>query len=281
MLHPQKKGVVKCFWGVFSTFATKMQSMVSISRINIPMVDSTNVFVREMLKEEQTGQVMSVAALPGFTLVVADDQTQGRGQQGNSWETEKGKNLTFSLLCHPDFIPASRQFVLSQCMAVAIWQTLSQYVEGVTVKWPNDIYVEDEKISGTLIECDLQGKSIANCIIGVGININQTMFRSDAPNPTSLKLLTGNEYDREEVLSAVVHHFQEGYEWLQEGREEEVRQLYMKHLYRREGMHRYADVRGEFWAAVAAVEPTGHLQLRFENGNIVRYEFKEVRFLKD
>ena len=255
--------------------------MVSISRINLPTVDSTNSFVRAMLQEEGTGQVVSAAVLPGFTLVVADDQTRGRGQQGNSWETEKGKNLTFSLLCHPDFILAAQQWLLSQCMAVAIQQTLSHYVEGVEVKWPNDIYVGDQKISGTLIECDLQGKHISNCIIGVGININQTVFRSDAPNPTSLQLLTGKEYDREEILSSFLQHFQRFYADLQEGREDSIRQLYMQHLYRREGFHRYRDVRGEFMAEIAEVEPTGHLRLRFEDGNVVRYELKEVQFIKD
>ena len=253
--------------------------MVNISRINLSTVDSTNSFVRAMLQEEGTGHVVSADSLPGFTLVVADDQTKGRGQQGNSWETEKGKNLTFSLLCHPDFILASRQWLLSQCMAVAIQQTLSQYVEGVTVKWPNDIYVGDKKISGTLIECDLQGKHISNCIIGVGININQTVFHSDAPNPTSLQLLTGREHDKEEIISALLMHFQHFYALLQEGQEEIVRQLYMQHLYRREGFHRYRDARGEFMAEIADVEPTGHLRLRFEDGNVVRYELKEVQFI--
>ena len=255
--------------------------MVSISRINLPTVDSTNSFVRAMLQEEGTGHVVSANALPGFTLVVADDQTKGRGQQGNAWETEKGKNLTFSLLCHPDFILASRQWLLSQCMAVSIQQTLAQYVEGVEVKWPNDIYVGAQKISGTLIECDLQGKHISNCIIGVGININQTIFRSDAPNPTSLQLLTGKEHDREEILSSLLNHFQHYYAQLQEGREDAIRQLYMQHLYRREGFHRYRDVRGEFRAEIADVEPTGHLRLRFEDGNVVRYELKEVQFIQD
>ena len=255
--------------------------MEQVARINLPVVDSTNLFVREMLAEESTGRVMSANALAGFTLVVADDQTHGRGQQGNSWETERGKNLTFSLLCHPDFIRPAEQFLLSQCMAVAVREALAQYVEGVEVKWPNDIYVGEEKISGTLIECDLQGKHIANCIIGVGININQTEFRSDAPNPTSLRLLTGREHDREEVLSAIMRGFQRYYGWLQEGRAEALRERYMQHLYRRNGMHRYSDVRGEFMAEIAAIEPTGHMRLRFDNGNVVRYELKEVRFEPD
>lgn len=255
--------------------------MVSVSRINLPTVDSTNTFVRAMLQEEATGQVVSANSSSGFMLVVADDQTKGRGQQGNGWETEKDKNLTFSLLCHPDFILASRQWLISQCMAVSIQQTLSRYVEDVEVKWPNDIYVGDQKISGTLIECDLQGKHIFNCIIGVGININQTVFRSEAPNPTSLQLLTGRPHDREEILSSLMSQFQYYYAQLQEGHEDTIRQLYMQHLYRREGFHRYRDVRGDFLAEIADVEPTGHLRLRSEDGNVVRYELKEVQFIHD
>lgn len=252
-----------------------------VSRINLPTVDSTNTFVHEMLKEEGTDGVISPSDLPGFTLVVADDQTRGRGQKGNSWETEKGKNLTFSLLCHPTFLLAAHQFLISQCMAVAIREALKDYVDGVTVKWPNDIYVGKEKISGTLIECDLQGKGISNCIIGVGINVNQTVFRSDAPNPTSLKCLVGRDVDREEVLTSVMQHFQVWYRRLEAGEEELLREQYKQFLYRRKGMHRYADVRGEFCAEIADVEPTGHLVLRFDTGQLVRYELKEVRFVED
>lgn len=256
--------------------------METVSRINLPKVDSTNSFVREMLAEEGTGGVVSASALPGFTLVVADDQTKGRGQVGNSWETERGKNIIFSLLCHPDFVRASQQFVLSQSIALAVRNALQKRVpEGVevTVKWPNDIYVGEKKISGTLIECDLMGKGISNCIIGTGVNINQVEFRSDAPNPVSLAQLTGREWDREEILADIVDEFSEKYEMLREGRDEEVRAEYMACLFRKEGMHEYEDVRGRFRAEIAGVEPTGHLLLRFENGNVVRYEFKEVKFL--
>jgi len=220
--------------------------------------------------------------LDGMTLVVAESQTAGRGQQGNSWESEDGKNLVFSLLCHPDFVRPAEQFLLSQCMALAIQQALqSRLVQDdkkVTIKWPNDIYVDDKKISGTLIECDLMGKNIANCILGVGININQTVFLSDAPNPVSLSQLTGLTYDREEILDSIIKHFRILYEDLRGGKAEAVRQMYMDCLYRRTGFHRYSDVRGEFMAEIADIEPTGHLVLRFENGNTVRYEFKEVRF---
>ena len=270
--------------------------MEQVLRMNLPRVDSTNNFVRDMLSFGDQ--------LEGMTLVVAEEQTAGRGQVGNHWESEPGRNLTFSLLCHPDFVQASEQFLLSQCIALAIWQTVSEALSSyetyksykphksykpyesyephtphVSIKWPNDIYVDDRKICGTLIECDLQGKHISNCIIGTGLNVNQTVFHSDAPNPVSLKQLTGKEHDREAILDSIVAHFQLLYEQVLGGHSADIRKEYMQHLYRREGFHTYRDVRGEFLAEIADIEPTGHLLLRFENGNVCRYEFKEVQFL--
>lgn len=217
----------------------------------------------------------------GMTLVVAEAQTAGRGQQENKWESEAGQNLTFSLLCHPLFVRASEQFILSQCMALAIWKSLSALVEDVSIKWPNDIYIGDKKVSGTLIECDLRGKEIENCIIGVGVNINQMEFLSDAPNPVSLKQITGTDYDRDTVLESIIAEFQIYYEEVKNGDSETVRKEYMLHLFRKEGLHKYADVRGDFMAEIHDIEPTGHLVLRFENGNTCRYEFKEVKFILD
>ena len=247
--------------------------MEQLTRINLPRVDSTNNFCRDMLSFGDN--------IGGMTLVVAEAQTAGRGQQENKWESEIGKNLTFSLLCHPGFVKASEQFILSQCMALALWKSLSALVEGVSIKWPNDIYIGDNKVSGTLIECDLRGKEIENCIIGVGVNVNQTKFISDAPNPVSLKQITGKNYDRDTLLDSIIAEFQTYYEKIKAGEYETVRKEYMLHLYRKEGMHRYADVRGDFMAEIHDIEPTGHLVLRFENGNTCRYEFKEVRFIND
>ena len=222
--------------------------------------------------------------MPELTLVDTDCQTAGRGQQGNSWESEAGCNLSFSLVCHPNFLAASAQFVLSQAIALAVRDALAEEARGgdgaaFTVKWPNDIYYGDCKISGTLIECDLQGKGIMNCIIGTGVNVNQTRFRSDAPNPVSLSQITGRVHDREALLCAIVQRFNELYQRIRQGEAEEVRRLYAERLYRREGLYRYADAKGEFSARIAAVEPTGHLVLQLENNETRRYEFKEIRFL--
>ena len=118
-----------------------------LTRINLPKVDSTNNFCKDMLSFRD--------ALVGITLVVADEQTAGRGQATNTWESGKGQNLTFSVVCHPNFVKPSEQFILSQCMAVALWRSISLIVDEARIKWPNDIYIGNKKVSGTLIECDL------------------------------------------------------------------------------------------------------------------------------
>ena len=235
-------------------------------RIHIDAIPSTNTYARELIDAGET--------LPEMTLITTDDQSRGRGQKGNSWESEAGKSLTFSIVCHPDFVAPSRQFILSQAIALAVCSV----DEHLRVKWPNDIYFEDRKISGTLIECDLQGKHIGNCIIGTGLNVNQTLFRSDAPNPVSLKQIYGKDFNREEILQKITDGFDLFYEMIRNGRQDELRRLYLSKLYRREGWHEYEDVDGRFKAEFVDIEPTGHLLLRKESGLVKRYEFKEVRF---
>jgi len=242
-------------------------------RIHLSEVDSTNVEVRRRLEAGEP--------LPELTLVDADSQTQGRGQRGNSWESEAGQNLSFSLVCHPQFLKASEQFVLSQAIALAVAEAVNEVLETdvCRVKWPNDIYIGNRKVSGTLIECDLRGSQIETCIIGTGVNVNQMVFRSDAPNPVSMAQVAGRTFDRETVLMEIVNRFAQYDETIRNGRADEVRQAYRQCLYRRTGFHRYADAQGEFLAEIADVEKTGHLILRKEDGELRRYEFKEVRFL--
>lgn len=250
-------------------FAQKFELFTELiqKRIHKDALPSTNTYARELIDAGET--------LPEMTLISTDDQCQGRGQKGNSWESEAGKNLTFSIVCHPDFVAPSRQFILSQAIALAVCSV----DEHLRVKWPNDIYFEDRKISGTLIECDLQGKHIGNCIIGTGLNVNQTLFRSDAPNPVSLKQIYGKDFNREDILQKITDGFDFFYEMIRNGQQDELRRLYLSKLYRREGWHEYEDADGRFKAEFVDIEPTGHLLLRKESGLVRRYEFKELRFI--
>lgn len=221
----------------------------------------------------------------GLTVVSTDDQYAGRGQQGNSWESEPSKNLSFSFLVHPEFIPASSQFILSQAMSLAMlgaMKTIDGLGDGgFSVKWPNDIYSGDLKLGGTLIECDLQGKSISNCIIGTGLNVNQEKFHSDAPNPVSLRQLFGKDFNRDQLLESITNEFATRYEQLESREWTQTRKEYADHLYRREGYHPYADTSGHFMARIVEIEESGHLILQDERGHLRRYAFKEVRFCKE
>ena len=234
--------------------------------------DSTNNHLRRLLDKEQ---------LPEGSLVVTDFQTAGKGQVGNSWESEAGENLMFSILLYPDFIPANRQFLISQIASLSVKETLDAYTDFIQVKWPNDIYWKDRKICGMLIENDLSGQLLYCSIIGIGLNLNQSLFRSNAPNPISLTQITGKKYDREEVLNRFLRIFFQYYCLLLQEKEEEVRTAYMQALYHGEGYHRYRDGQGQFEARIQVIEPTGHLILQLRDGEQRRYAFKEVTTLVD
>ncbi len=243
--------------------------MEDIRLIRLDETDSTNRFLREYKGEE--GRRMTVA--------MAAYQTNGRGQGSNSWESERGQNLTFSVKTYPKDVPANRQFVMLEAMALAIRDVLSTYADDITIKWPNDIYWRDRKISGTLSECSLNKGMVKDCIIGTGININQMTFVSDAPNPVSLRQITDMETCVDEVLGKLTTHFSELLNRVDAGDYDTIHDEYKSVLYRRNGSFRYRDADGEFCGEIETVEPNGHLVLRKENGEIRKYAFKEVEYL--
>lgn len=235
--------------------------------IRLKETTSTNNYLRGLVGKEQ---------LPEGSVVVTDFQTAGRGQVGNSWESEGGRNLMFSVILYPDFLPANRQFLISQIAALSVKETLDQYTDDITVKWPNDIYWKDRKICGMLIENDLTGQSLFCSVIGIGININQQEFRSNAPNPVSLTQITGREYDLDEILNSFLERLYNRYLGLIREEEDEIRSAYMATLYRGDGYYPYKDEQGVFNARIHTIEPTGHLVLQLPGGELRRYAFKEV-----
>lgn len=243
--------------------------MENIKLIELDEVDSTNRYLREYTGTE--GRDM--------TVVTAEYQTAGRGQGTNTWESEPGQNLLFSLMIHPAGVPAARQFVLLESCALALVSALGHFAEGMTIKWPNDIYWNDCKISGTLSECDICGGMTARCIMGVGLNVNQREFRSDAPNPVSLRTACGTEVSRKEVLGLFISEFQRYMTMLGNGCLEDIHREYIGKMYRRNGLYEFEDSGGRFRAGIDTVRENGHLVLRREDGSLSEYAFKEVRFI--
>lgn len=247
-----------------------MNCLETFPLIPIEEIDSTNNYLSELGEREPVEE---------FTVALADFQTAGKGQRGNSWEAEKGKNLLFSFVLYPTFLEARRQFVLSQIVSLSVKEELDEWTTGISIKWPNDIYREDKKICGMLIENDLTGMYIARSISGIGININQEHFLSNAPNPVSLKQITGQEYDRYTILGNIMQRVKTYYAALQKGETAYIARRYEQALFRKEGMHRYRDSDGEFNARIVGVEADGHFILEDENGRIRRYVFKEVQYI--
>lgn len=236
--------------------------------IRLKDVDSTNRYLKELTEDNEAE----------MTVVVADYQSAGKGQGVHTWESEAGKNLLFSIKVHPHWVPVRRQFVLSMVGALAIKDALDSYTDDITLKWPNDVYWNDKKISGTLIETAIDSKGIKTCIFGVGVNINQILFTSDAPNPVSLAQILGHEVDKEEVLQKIIEAFQRYYELLRRADYMDVSGIYHLALYRRKGYHWYEDKDGMFEGAFVEVEDDGHLILHDKKGVIRSYAFGELAF---
>ena len=213
-------------------------------------------------------------------VVWADFQTAGRGQRGHVWHSQKGENLTFSVVLEPLFVPIAEQFSVSEVVALSLVDMLAEYGIEPKIKWTNDIYVGDKKLVGILIEHSLASATLRRTIVGVGINVNQTEFDSSIPNPVSMAQLLGKQLDAEEVLKCFIKHLQRNYESLREGAKSELHERYNNLLYRKNEWHTYALPSGEkFRAKIVGTAPSGALCLENEQGETKDYLFKEVEFV--
>lgn len=238
--------------------------------IIVDSIASTNSHLSSIASESSHG-----------TVVITHNQTAGRGQRGNSWEAEPGKNITLSILLKPTAIEARCQFVISEIVSIAVVNTLRQYIskkESVAIKWPNDIYVDDMKICGILIENSLAGTRINHSIAGIGLNINQTKFLSDAPNPISLINIIGKETSLEEIISKLCEEILNLCEQYQQPENHGLlHDIYSSMLWRREGYHPYATPDGsKFMACIENIAPDGLLTLKTQDGISQTFAFKEV-----
>ncbi len=233
-------------------------------------VSSTNDFLRDYSSQAT------------MTVAYADFQTRGRGQVGNTWNSNPGENLLFSILVHPTELRAGNGFILSQAMALSIKDVLDRHISDVLIKWPNDIYCQGRKICGTLIENSLSGAFVARSVIGSGINVNQTDFPSGlAVEPTSLRLQLGHEMSVKDLLQDIIQCFRTYYAEVQQGSYERVRNLYHKSLYMRGQQCTFCDEGGQFTGTISHVEPSGHLIILDDRMQERRYAFKEVHLLRD
>ena len=236
----------------------------------IARTNSTNTLLNELIaKGEWPADERFIRA--GY-------QTSGRGQAGNGWESEADKNLLCSVLLPP----RENVFELNIVTAVAVQRLLG---EAFTIKWPNDIYWHDKKVAGILIENAIVGSEVKYSIAGIGLNVNQTEWYSDAPNPVSLRQITGQNYDLDELMTQLLHE-------IDLAQEEDVWAYYKAHLYRREGFWPFVEREvstaptmnakanaDAFMARIKDVLPTGEILLEDQQGQERRYHFKQIRYV--
>ena len=234
-------------------------------------VDSTNNYLKNLILDRSPEE---------GSLVIADFQTAGRGQMGNGWFSDSGKNLLLSMVVYPEMLPANEQFIISRIASLAVKNCLDQFVDDIRIKWPNDIYWKDKKIAGMLIENDVQGRYIQNSVIGIGININQQSFPEDLPNPVSLRQITGTDNDIDNIADIFVREFFLLYREFQDGKTAQIEDEYMLDLYRVNDYYWFKDESGNFKAKIKEVLPSGHLMLEtMTEGDVRQYAFKEVAFI--
>lgn len=252
----------------------------------------TNYIHLDETKSTNSYMAGIVATAEHGTVVYTDRQTAGRGQRGNSWESEPFKNVTMSILLRPENVAPNQQFWLSEISALAVERVLSKYIGNVSIKWPNDVYYKDFKICGMLIEHSLSGGKINYTIPGIGINVNQRVFLSDAPNPISLANVLGHEVPTSEILDGLVDEILTMCDQLPE-KATEIHREFLSKLYRRDGFHEYQSTirsasadglsvleEGEhFQARIVNVHPDGMLDLMTTEGHIHTFAFKEVAFI--
>lgn len=252
-----------------TSFVAMETLFVGTNLMQFDRLPSTNDFLLELSRTK---------SLPEGTLVQAFDQVNGRGQQGNSWESSPHKNLTFSLLLHPKFLNVQHQFDLSKVISIAIVEYLQSLCQQVRIKWPNDIYVGKQKIAGILIENSLEGIQLRQSIVGVGLNVNQEDFSSALSFVTSICKESGVRHDLNAILSGLCQKMEKWYMKLRNG-SKDIDETYQGLLFQKNVPALYEDDNGRFMAKIIEVNEKGQLVLEDEQEEKRTYNFKEVRFL--
>ncbi|GMT46182.1 MAG: biotin--[acetyl-CoA-carboxylase] ligase [bacterium] len=236
-------------------------------------LDSTNEEALRLISDEKAGEGM---------VLRTHEQTHGRGIGENSWESEPGKNLTFSVILQPHFLEPSRQFALTEMISLALFDVTERRLgcEFLRIKWPNDLYFNNKKIVGVLVQNRIKADQLDFSVIGVGFNVNQRKFFSDAPNPASLIHFSKKEESLSGLLDEILEQLSYYYEKIKADIKS-LEDLYLQKLYRMGEWAGYSDEAGIFMAKITGINRYGQLLMTDRQGNQRIYGFKEVKFLDE
>ncbi|TCK68611.1 BirA family biotin operon repressor/biotin-[acetyl-CoA-carboxylase] ligase [Winogradskyella wandonensis] len=239
--------------------------------IKLNAIDSTNTYLK----------ALSVKKMPkDYTVVVAEEQTNGRGQLGTKWQSETSKNLTFSVFKEVRCLNVNEQFFISIAVALGIVKALRELqIPKIKIKWPNDILSENKKIVGILIENVIKNNRLEGSVIGVGLNVNQKFF-DNLPNASSLHLLTGIVYSKDEVLHVLLKHIQDYLNTLTSSNFKDLKSEYEAMLFRIKKPSTFKSFNGEtFSGFIEGINDDGKLKLLLEDDIRKEYDLKEVQLL--
>ena len=240
--------------------------------IHLAEIDSTNAYAQQMLKESRP---------PEGTLIRADFQRMGKGMDTNSWESDRGENLLFSIILYPLFLAIDEQFKLNQAISLGITDMVSKLLpqSRITIKWPNDVYVGDNKICGILIQHSILGRSFDFSVVGIGLNVNQMNFHSPAPNPVSLKLVSGTTYELEDVLNQFCNSLNNRYQQLKNGMDKIINRDYLNTLYRKDQWHNFSIRGNSLSGRITGISIYGQLLVESSEGIEYECDVKEIQYL--
>ncbi|MBK9390833.1 MAG: biotin--[acetyl-CoA-carboxylase] ligase [Bacteroidetes bacterium] len=244
--------------------------MIGSNILSFENLTSTNTYASGLLKSEVVQE---------GTIIRASFQSAGRGQTGNGWESEAGKNLLISIILYPTAISPADQFLISRVISLGITDFLGKELQECKIKWPNDIYVRNDKIAGILIENSVMDNKLVSSIVGIGLNINQRKFTGNAPNPVSMTILTGKEYDTDNCLTELSMAIDKRYDLLMKGKNEIICSDYISKLYRKNEWFGFRDKDGIFKGKIVSVTEEGLLLIEHPDRKIREYAFKEVDFI--
>ncbi len=234
--------------------------------IQIECVDSTNNYVANLLSEGK---------IEHGTVILADEQTKGRGQRGATWDSNAGENLIFSMFVDTAIMSVKDQFILTQIISVAVANLISKFGIEADIKWPNDIYIKGRKIGGILIENQIKGSFLNGSIVGIGLNINQIDFNN--LKATSLKLERGEFIPIQSVVFSLINEINVGWDLIQTNQFEKINELYLSKLWLLNKEADFTDQSGEFRGCIKGVSPTGFLIIQ-KKDELIQYDLKEISF---
>ncbi|MEH3115315.1 biotin--[acetyl-CoA-carboxylase] ligase [Pedobacter terrae] len=252
-----------------NTFSTLF---VGQNLIKLKEVDSTNNFLKDMVSKSEP--------LAEGTVIMADHQFAGRGQQESVWQTQEGKNISTSIYVKPSFLPLEMQFYLNMAVSLAVSEALSCFIPtGVSVKWPNDIYYEDKKLGGILIENTLTGSAFKSSVIGIGLNVNQSEFsESISRRATSVIQILQREVPLMDIMEKIIIFIEKYYLILRAGKFSILQNDYLAKLYNYQTVALYKHNGEVFEGTITGVENNGRLNVVTKNGLKV-FNFKEIEFI--